>query len=231
MNKIHNFQSELIKKVQLTESIYLLDYIIPETFVFTPGQFVGARVIPTHTRAYSVADINNNVMTLLVDVKPQGIASKYFEKVQVGESTNLLGPYGIYKVKDTDLPKVFVSTGTGIAPFVAMIKDLRKNNPNIPIYNFFGIKVMEHDIALPFFKDLLADNFKFINCVSRQEVEDLNAVSNQEIRKGRVTEVIPTYNFDWANTEFYICGGPEMVTSTAILLKELGADKVFIEKY
>lgn len=231
MNKIHNFQSTLLKKVQLTEAIYLLEYTVPETFVYTPGQFVGARVIPTHTRAYSVVEVNNNVLTLLVDVKPQGIASKYFEVVKVGDSTNLLGPYGIYKTKDTDLPKVFISTGTGIAPFVCMIKDLVKNKPNVEIYNFFGIKTMSHDIAMPLLKESLNNNFTFVNCVSREDISNFETLNNQEIKKGRVTEVIPTYNLDWANTEFYICGGPEMVNGMAIVLKNLGADKIYIEKY
>ncbi len=231
MNKILNFQSELLKKVQLTENIFHLEYKVPEEFIFTPGQFVGARVLPTHTRAYSIVTVANNVMTLLVDIKPQGKASKYFEAVQVGEQTNFLGPYGIYKVKDTMLPKVFISTGTGIAPFVSMINDLQKSKPHVPIYNFFGVKVMEHDIALQFFKDSLSTSFKFVNCVSRQDITNLNAINNQEIKSGRVTNVIPTYNLDWANTEFYICGGPEMVNEMTEVLKQLGADKIFVEKY
>lgn len=231
MNKIHNFQSELVSKVQLTENIYELKYTVPESFVFTPGQFVGARVIPTHTRAYSIADVKNNVMTLLIDVKPQGIASKYFENVNVGDITNILGPYGIYKVKDTLLPKVFISTGTGIAPFIAMINELIKQKPEVQVYNFFGIKVMDHNIALPYFKDMLSDKFNLINCVSRQNIEELVPVQNQQIKKGRVTEVIQDFDFDWINTEFYVCGGSEMVTSTSILLRELGAENIFIEKY
>lgn len=231
MNKIHNFQSTLLKKVKLTESIYLLDYTTPDTFVYTPGQFVGARVIPTHTRAYSIVEVNNKVLTLLVDVKPQGIASKYFETVNVGDSTNLLGPYGIYKTKETDLPKVFISTGTGIAPFVCMIKDLVYNKPNVKIHNFFGVKSMDHDIAMPFLKESLNSNFTFVNCVSREDISILTATNNQEIKKGRVTEVIPTYNLDWGNTEFYICGGPEMVNGMVIILQNLGANKIYIEKY
>lgn len=231
MNKIHNFQSELLKKFQLTEHIYHLEYKVPQDFIFTPGQFAGARVLPTHTRAYSIVSVQDSVMTLLVDVKPQGKASIYFEKVQVGENTNFLGPYGIFKARDTMLPKVFISTGTGIAPFISIINDLQKSKPHVPVYNFFGIKTMEHEIALPFFKDSLNSIFKYVDCVSRQDITNLATIDNQEIKAGRVTQVIPTYNFDWANTEFYICGGPEMVTEMSDILKSLGADKIFVEKY
>jgi len=232
MNKIHNFQSELLKKVQLTENIYHLEYTVPETFVYTPGQFVGARVIPTHTRAYSIVEVKDNILTLLVDVKPQGIASKYFEVVDIGESTNLLGPYGIYKTKDTDFAKVFISTGTGIAPFVCMIKNVIKNKPEVEIYNFFGSQTMAHEVSLHYFKDLLNPKFKYVNCITREDVLALTPISPyQEIKKGRVTQVIPACNFDYLNTEFYICGSHEMVNSMSLLLNELGANKIYVEKY
>lgn len=232
MNKILNFQAELINKIQLTDSILQFEYKVPSELVFTPGQFIGIRAIPTHTRAYSIVSLENNILTLIVDVRPGGIASQYFEKVQVGEQTNILGPYGIFKVKDTDLPKVFVSTGSGIAPFIPMIKELVKTRPQIQIYNFFGSKDIKTDMAYSFLENILSDKCKFVNCISQEDISTLSQKNlHQEIKQGRVTTVIPTYNFDWQNTEFYICGSSEMINNTKEVLTNLGADKVYVEKY
>lgn len=231
MNKIYNFQSKLLSKKQLIEGIFELKYTVPETFIYTPGQFVGARVTPTHTRAYSIVDVTDNVLTLLIDIKPQGKASIYFEKVEVGAETNLLGPYGIYKEKDTDLPKVFISTGTGIAPFIPIISKLVESKPNVQLFNFFGLKYMQNDIAYRYFEKLLNTNCKYINCVSREDISTSTAEEFRELKSGRVTQVIPKYSFDWHNTEFYICGGPEMVNEMSSVLSTLGADKIFVEKY
>lgn len=232
MNKILNFQSELLQKIQLTEDTFELHYRVPAEFIFTPGQFVGARVIPTHTRAYSIVEVNKDILKLLIDVKPQGIASKYFEKVNVGEFTNLLGPYGVYKVKDSNFNKVFISTGTGIAPFVGMIKQAIKLNPSVEIYNFFGSQVMAHDIAYKFFEKDLGKNFHYINCITREDISTLNPQSQyQKITFGRVTKIVPEYNFDPSVTEFYICGNHLMVSEMAEILKASGADKIYLEKY
>ncbi len=93
------------------------------------------------------------------------------------------------------------------------------------IYNFFGVKLGEHDIAFPYFKEIIDDNFDFVRCVTREDHNDIRS------KRGRVTEVIPTFDLDWPNTEFYICGGNEMIEDMVNILKNLGADKIYSEKY
>jgi len=227
MNKILNFVSVLKEKVQLTETIYRLKYQVPVGFVYTPGQFVGARVLPTHTRAYSIVGLKDNLLELLIDIKPSGRASKYFAETQVGHEVQILGPYGIYGIK-SDLPnKVFISTGTGISPFIPMIKSLDINKVNINC--LFGVRFDSHDIAYSYFENMLGSNFKYYQCVTREDPVKPYSI------KGRVTDVLPQLILDGKinveDTEFYICGANEMIADVVDELKSKGADKIYFEKY
>jgi len=227
MKKIFNFQSKLVEKIQIAETDYKLKYEIPADFTFTPGQFIGVRVMPTHTRAYSIVNAEGNLLELLIDVKPGGIASKYFEKVQIGDESQILGPYGIYGIK-SDLPnKVFISTGTGIAPFIPMINSLDLLTTKAKL--LFGTRANFHDIAYQYFKDMQNDNFEYYQCVTREEPQMPYSF------KGRVNIVLDDMLMqkliDPLFTEFYICGADYMIKDVIEVLKGYGANKIYFEKY
>lgn len=232
MRKIHDFQSKLLKRTQLTDTTFEFKYELPLDFEWLPGQFVGARVIPTHTRAYSIVEAKYGVLTLIVDIKPGGIASKYFEKVQEGEMTRILGPYGIYGrnlLAEGNLnTKVFISTGSGIAPFIPMVKAALRNSAESKVYNFFGARYEKDDYARNYFQDVLSEfssRFEYYSCITRE------GPLQPHTRQGRVTQVVPLFDFDYPNTEFYICGSSEMISDMKEILVRKGATKIFTEKY
>ncbi len=225
MNKIHNIQSEIKSIKQFSENLYEFKFEAPEGFVYTAGQFIGIRFIPTHTRAYSIVDVHNDLITLIVDVGPiqyGGKNSKYFIDAKVGDKVNLLGPYGRYGIKDPLADKVFISTGSGIAPFVPMIKS---TIGACKVYNFFGVRYEKDDVAFPYFNDVMDNGLQYIRCVTREDPMDVLS------KKGRVTEVVPQYDFDWKNMEFYLCGAEHMINDMMEVLKAKGAEKIYFEKY
>jgi len=235
MSKFFNIKTTLLEKVQLTEVIYELKYSIPSDFEFVPGQFVVLITEPPFRRAYSVVEIQDDKIVFLIDIKPGGPASKYFEQTKVGDETMLMGPYGIFKLKDTRFNKVFISTSTGIAPFVTMI-DKVLNPPNDMLNSLwgnakvdvlFGSRYLKEDIAFRYFENKLSEKFRYIRCVTRPEDDSL------PYELGRVTEVLPRLNYDMSNTEFYLCGSTAMVNDMSNVLKELGSDsdKIHFEKF
>lgn len=227
MQKILSFKAKLLEKIQIAKSDFKLIYDVPAEFSFKPGQFVGIRFQPTYTRAYSIVDLKDGKMELLIDVNPGGLASKYFEKTKVGDQVSMLGPYGIFSIK-SDLPKkVFICTGTGVAPFIPMIKSLDLAKFDITL--LFGTKTNANDIAYNYFAENISDTFKYIQCVTREEPKKKYA------KKGRVTEVlqrmINAKHLEVKNTEFYLCGSNQMIADVVDILKNNGADKIFYEKY
>lgn len=227
MNKIFNFKSKLLEKTQIALTDFKLIYEVPLDLTFKPGQFVTIRFSQAHNRAYSIVDIVDGKMELLVDIKPGGIASKFFEKTVVGEEVQMLAPFGIYGIK-SDLPsKVFICTGTGVAPFIPMVKSLDLSKSSV--YILFGTQTNANDIGYAYFKDMVGQNLKYIQCVTREDPKKPYAV------KGRTTEILPNLfskgEIDPVNTEFYICGSSDMIANVVEILKAKGATKIYYEKY
>lgn len=227
MQKLFNIKSKLIEKTQLNEFSYELKYEIPADFEYLPGQFVVLLVTPPFRRSYSVVEFKDRVMTLLIDVKPMGPASKYFIDTKIGDETIVMGPYGRFFMQDTLLNKVFISTSSGIAPFMPMIDKLATDEKfkDVKVDFFYGARHFEHDIAFRYFEKYINSNFQYFRCITQPEDNSI------EFKRGRVTEVIPQMEYDFQNTEFYICGSPLMVEHMREILKEKGAEKVFFEKY
>jgi len=224
MNKIFNVKSKLLSKVKITDKTYEFIYEAPSNFIFTPGQFVGLRVLPHPMKAYSIISVNNNKVTLLIDINTK---SRYFEQTIIGDELNLMGPYGIYKVKETLLDKVFIATGSGVAPFISMLDKLKETSnhfKDIKVTLFFGCRYIKDDLAWHYLSDFKYDNFKYIRCVTMPE-------SQIQDEQGRVTSIVPKHNIYWENTEFYICGSSNMVTEMNEILKNLGANKIYVEKF
>src|SRR5690606_31913452 len=124
-----------------------------------------------------------------------GLASEYFRSSEVGSKTQLMGPLGRFSYKNTTLKKVFICTGTGIAPFITMLKELKGRNTPIDI--FFGAKSKKENYGINYVKNYLNENIKYYSCLSREP--------NELGVQGRVTVIVPQQNYDWKNTEFYLC--------------------------
>ena len=220
------------KKIRLMEGVYVFDLAMPETLPFIPGQFVVLMVAPKVFRSYSLVAINDTIMTLLIDVRVGGPASQFFEACEPGDTLQLIGKaLGKFTVKESDRPKVFIATGTGLAPFVPMVKQLLDQDAQADVQLFFGSRHMKDAYCDSFFEGYIDaekhPNFKVFNCISRPEGE-----MKENYYDGRVTNVIPAQLEECGSQDFYLCGNPQMVDDIQAILKEKGAtDNVHTEKY
>lgn len=92
-------------------------------FDHLPGQYVGVRYDGT-SRAYSIASSpNSETVEICVRRVPDGrLSPRICEDLAVGDTVTLRGPHGelvLQEPSPRDL--VFLSTGTGVAPFKGMI--------------------------------------------------------------------------------------------------------------
>lgn len=226
---IYNGPIKLLKKEYLTDTTIRFEYKVPADFAFVPGQFVNIVVKqnPPLRRSYSILGIKDSVMELLINIIPGGPGSIYFRDTNIGDDASMLGPLGIFKYKDTPLEKIFIATGTGIVPFIPMIKDIRAKNSEIKIQLYFGTRFLKEDYAKEYIKDFLNDpHFSYHACIS-------NAAESDVCEKGRVTEIVPQHITDFSNKEFYICGVNVMIADIEKLLLEKGVarENIVYEKY
>lgn len=232
--KFYKNVERILEKTKVAENTYLIKYSIGSDFSFIPGQYVGIQVSPVHRRAYSVFKLETDSVWFLIDTKPGGIASKYFERVQVGAENLILGPYGRFNLKQTKNKKIFISTGTGMAPFYPMVEDIKTKDEYYAVESefLFGCRYFADEISYEFFNKYISKDFKYIQCITQETELDDSKFPNTEFFSGRVTKYLENnYEKYSKNDEFYICGSPQMVEDVKIFLMLKGFSNVFGEKY
>ena len=106
-------------------------------FSFQPGQFI-TMDLPLgekrrqRWRSYSIANIPNdkNELEFGIGHLTEGLASEYFfNQLRLGDIIKFKGPEGAFVLPDNlNRPVVMIATGTGVVPFVSMIRHVVFNN-------------------------------------------------------------------------------------------------------
>ena len=127
---------------------------------------------------------------------------------------NLIGFFGDFILQKNSNPKIFIATGTGLAPIFKMMNAI----PDIPKKLYFSVST-EDEI---FYQDELAKipNLENFSYVSGEKVDGY--------REGRMKfEDIEAP----ANAEFYLCGNPQMVENFVTEIKNAGFESVYSEQF
>ena len=90
------------------------------------GQFARFRVAEHEWRDYSIAAADGRELTLLVSTRTGGCGSQFAERVAVGQETLMELPLGEFRLVGSSRRRVFVATGTGLAPLLPMMAELRR---------------------------------------------------------------------------------------------------------
>ena len=245
------FISKIVYKKELVDQIYLVVLEAQQNLKFTPGQFVSLEVAPNTYRSYSISHLDSQpfflvpkdsllpiakdklgaYITLMVSARAGGLGSQYFKEAKLGQTLNCLGPAGRFKLnKQTSNNKVFVCTGTGLAPFVAMIKKAFEDQPEIKIRLFFGSYNRKSDFCQYFYSkpELQNPNLQVYSCIDKEQFEETKFQKMGQV-KDVITKTISRLE-DW---EYYLCGHPLMVESMQNFLMEAGLakDKIFKEAF
>ena len=125
---LNTYKTILAKKTQLNSNTYLynFDLLEPKEIIFKPGQYVMLKVPSVRgpvSRLYSISSSNTikNSFELIIGIIPGGLASNYLFSLKENIEAIFQGPAGLFGLKENDRPKIFLVTGTGIAPVRSMI--------------------------------------------------------------------------------------------------------------
>lgn len=237
---ITTFSASLLQKKQLTRDVFLFTFVLNEgvNFTYSAGQYVIVFVPLSDgteaRRLYSIASppTDPRQFELLIQCVPHGIAGSYFLHSKEGDSMNFQGPAGVFTIKVATKPLVFLATGTGIAPIRSMLYSIPISQP---ISLFWGLKTIEDAYFLEEITQFITSHpsITFKLCLSRQkDMSALPSFINPYVKKGRITEFCIPSQFDQAS-QYYICGGKEIVESLRQFLEEKGIVKenIHFEKF
>lgn len=207
----------------------------PETvpFRFKAGQFIilDLPIVSKYTtRSYSIASApsENNIIELCIVLKQDGPGTNYlFNEVKNGstiKSSAAIGKFTLPEVIDHNI--CFICTGTGVAPFRSMIREIfNKNIPHQKLYLLFGNRFEKDILYRKEFEELEQQHpeFKFIPVLSRETSAEWKG------EKGYVHDIYRKLFTDKNHpTYFYICGWANMLKETRQNLEGMGYFKTQI---
>lgn len=113
-------------------------------FEFEPGQFVELEVPELNLkRAYSIANTPNweGRLEFLIRLQANGQFSNYLQtQAEAGQLLKVHGPAGTFTVQEQSLsPRCFIAGGTGLAPFLSMLRRMAEWGEHHPVQLFLGV--------------------------------------------------------------------------------------------
>jgi len=213
---------------------FVLSTLDGSSIEFLPGQFVTIynRRLPefSNTRSYSIASSNtcSNSIELCIALNENGLFTPWLFQTNKGEQLEISEPQGqfIYKQEYAQFPNVFVCTGTGVAPFLSMIKCALNNGESL-VYLVFGNRKFGDILYREYFESLSVEfpNFHFVPVLSQED---------SIVNKGYVHEYYASILRDiGGDARIFVCGWKNMCSETRDNLKQMGYNRrqYFFEHY
>ena len=207
-------------------------------FRFENGQFVMIG-LPVNgkplLRAYSIASANYEEELEFFSIKVQhGALTSRLQSLQVGDEVLVSSkPTGTLLLDDLLPGKrlYLLSTGTGLAPFLSLVRDFRTYEKFEHVVVFHGVRNVNDLAYFEFFTHEL-QNDELLGDMVRQQLKYYPCVTREPFHnQGRVTDVLPNPAFyqklglpmlDPEHDRLMLCGSPTMLKDTVALLDARG---------
>ena len=230
-------------------------------FAFNPGQYatlglaIGDKFV---ARAYSIASspYTREYLELYINVVDQGEFTPSLFALTPGDEIYYMGPKGIFTLNKSDAKHLlFIATGTGLAPYVSMLRTMHidkcAGKPHGRVITLVhGVRFSSDLGYQDELRELARDpafNLVYLPLVSRP---DGDPGWTPAFGRGRITELFQQDAAraaaalpEGVDAEFvfsrlpydelgvFLCGNPDMIRDSTELLKERGAGTVITEEY
>lgn len=211
------FPTKIISNIEISEKVHLLE--LEKNFDFKAGQVVAATIDPLNsTRLYSIASApSDETIQILFDIVEDGQLTPPMSKLKKGDTLYISKPFGRFTNPTPD--SWWIATGTGIAPFSSMVKDIDSKNITL----LHGARKISQFYFDTLFKEKLGENY----------LRFCTTESNSEINCGRVTNFLKDSDQILPERKYYLCGSPDMVVEVRdiLLSKDVPFENIIAEIY
>ncbi|MCH4091041.1 ferredoxin--NADP reductase [Acetobacter sp.] len=237
----HLFPAKVLTVHHWTDRLFSFTTTRDQALRFENGQFtmIGMEVDGKPLlRAYSIASPNyEEHMEFLSIAVPDGPLTSRLRHVKVGD-TVLIGrkPVGTLLLDNLRPGRnlYFLSTGTGLAPFMSLIKDPEcyeryenvvlthtvRISGELAYFNHIRHELPEHE----FLGEMISEKLRYYPAVTREDFEVTDRITTL-IESGKIFTDLNLPPFDPELDRVMICGSPEMLADTEKLLEGLGFDE------
>ncbi len=232
-------QADIVRIEKIAErTVRLVLQLLPDdqagiAFEFEPGQFVDLEIPPLSIRrAYSIANTTNwlGELEFLIRLQPQGQFSGYLQRAKVGERLQVHGPSGTFGIGQQSLnPRCFIAGGTGLAPFLSILRRMAEWGEDHPTTLFLGVN-NEQEIFCEQELSALAQAIPQLTvhiCVWQPSDawQGLVGTPTEALRVHlQNVTVLP---------DIFLCGPPILISSATDVAKQAGipADRIICESF
>jgi ferredoxin--NADP+ reductase len=240
------YNARLVRRVDETESLaYFWVRFDGDPTPFEPGQYMTIGVVidgKLVQRPYSVASApvraGSDGYEFYVRLVQGGTFTPFLWRLPIGHGMRMIGPKGKFTLlPEDDRTHVFISSGTGNAPFVSMIRQLQHDERSRRVVFLNGVSYA-HELG---YRDVVQEwersgefPVTYVPTVSRPH-DPANA--DWTGRTGRVemilAPVLDELGLTPADSIAYICGNPDMILSAeeTLLARGYPEEKVHKELY
>lgn len=212
-------RAALVVKRRLTPSVWEARLSLEGSVgAWTPGQFARLHVGGDAWRDYSIAGLEDGMLRLLISTRTDGRGSRFIEEVEEGTRTVVELPLGRYGLTTTGHRRVFIATGTGLAPFLAMFHHAQGLEDDTLL---FGCRDRGEDLTTLIDDAVLPG--RVVRCLSRETVTGSF--------RGRVTDALARADIDLTGADVYLCGSAAMVADCRPFLDRAGVADILTEPY
>jgi ferredoxin-NADP reductase len=201
--------------------------IADSAFPFVAGQavMVGLHGSPLR-KPYSIASApwevtKTGVLQLLAQVDDSGALDPHLELAAPGTLIDLDGPFGAFALPASaeHKPLLFIAGGTGIAPLRSMLMD-RLSRPSVPAIALVYSARSAEEFAYRAELDAIvqAGRLTALFTVTRADAELWDG------RRGRIQEDLLRSALPSLDAHCLICGPPQLVEDTRVLLRQVGVN-------
>lgn len=207
--------------VKILDTEYLNDdikrFVIekPAGYTFIPGQSVWVSInspeLRLERRPFSFTGLNKwEHLELIIKIyaNHEGVTSK-LDKLGVGAGLLISQPWGTIQYQGDG---VFIAAGSGITPFVAILRQLKEDGHIGGDSLIFSNKMKDDLILDQELTDILGE--KYFKVFTRQNV--------MGFRENRIDQYYLKENIRNFNQHFYVCGPRQFVEDIMKMLAELG---------
>lgn len=217
--------AKVIKKDFLADDICRLQ--LEADLDYRAGQFVNIKGPNNQIRSYSLASLASEDDFLELHIKRvnDGIVSNWLiDDIALNNTIEIQGPVGdcFYPSNNTDTDILMISTGTGLAPLVGILRDAIANGHKGQIKLYHGDREPDGLYLDDELKQLVSKhhNIHYIPCVS-----SVTADIDEGITRSRASDQAFADNTDLNKHLVYLCGSPNMVKDATRAARTAGADK------
>lgn len=197
---------KIIEIRDLTSTVYVVR-IERNAFQFVPGQVICVGVQGDDDRPYSIySGVNDDYIEILVKEVKKGNISKKLRQFKKAMTVTVRKPSGSFCIDEGLLneqkPLVFVSTGTGIAPFHSYVKSYEQLNYKL----IHGVRFAEEAYESTHYA-----HGAYTLCTTVDEGDF----------SGRVTDYLRQAVLD-SNANYFLCGSYDMIDEVVDILVSKG---------